>query len=74
MKRLGFNDGWEFSRDDGPFEAVVVPHDAMLGNRRSPDAPAGSASGYYYGARYVYRDRVPKVGVMGRFEKEAAIA
>ena len=55
MKRLGFNDGWEFSRDDGPFEAVVVPHDAMLGNRRSPDAPAGSASGYYYGARYAYR-------------------
>ncbi|MDO4532700.1 MAG: glycoside hydrolase family 2 TIM barrel-domain containing protein [Coriobacteriia bacterium] len=55
MKRLGFNDGWEFSRDDGPCEAVVVPHDAMLGNRRGPDAPAASASGYYHGARYAYR-------------------
>ncbi|MBQ9043417.1 MAG: DUF4982 domain-containing protein [Eggerthellaceae bacterium] len=57
MKRNAFCEGWEFSRDDGPFEAVVVPHDAMLGNRRGSDAPAGSASGYFFGAAYRYRKR-----------------
>ena len=57
MKRTPFNDNWEFARDDAPFAPVVVPHDAMLGNRRDADAPAGSASGYYHGARYRYRKR-----------------
>lgn len=36
-----------------------MPHDAMLGNRRGPDAPAGSASGYFFGASYRYRKRFP---------------
>lgn len=55
MKRTSFCHGWEFSRDDGPFETVVVPHDAMLGNRRGPNALAASNSGYFYGATYRYR-------------------
>ena len=55
MKRSLFTDGWEFSRDGSAFEPVVVPHDAMLGNKRSADAPTGSAGGYYHGARYRYR-------------------
>ena len=55
MKRTGFNVGWVFSRDGGPFGPVVVPHDAMLGNPRTPDAPAASNTGYYTGARYRYR-------------------
>ncbi len=57
MQRVSFCDGWEFARDGGPFEPVVVPHDAMLANRRDADAPAGSASGYYHGARYCYHKR-----------------
>jgi len=57
MKRSGFCDGWEFSRDGSGFSPVVVPHDAMLGNRRDADAPAGSASGYFYGGSSVYRKR-----------------
>ena len=55
MRRTSFCDGWEFSRDNGAFEAIVVPHDAMLGNRRGPDAASGSASGYFFGADYLYR-------------------
>ena len=55
MKRTSFTDNWEFARDDGAFEPVVVPHDAMQGNPRSPAAPSGSASGYFHGARYRYR-------------------
>ena len=57
MQRVSFCDGWEFARNGGLFEPVVVPHDAMLANRRDADAPAGSASGYYHGARYCYRKR-----------------
>ena len=57
MKRTPFSEGWEFSREDDPFAPVVIPHDAMLGNRRGPDAPAGSASGYFFGASYRYRKR-----------------
>lgn len=55
MRRSDFCLGWEYSRDGGPFEAVVVPHDAMLGGKRGPDAPAGSASGYYFGTSFRYR-------------------
>ena len=55
MEKRSFCDGWEFSREGEPFERVVVPHDAMLGNRRDAQAPAGSASGYFHGASYRYR-------------------
>ena len=37
--------------------AVRVPHDAMLQERRSPDAPTGSAGAYFWGGTYTY-DRV----------------
>lgn len=55
MKRNDFCTGWEYARDGGPFEAVVVPHDAMLGGKRGPDAPGASASGYYFGTSFCYR-------------------
>ena len=55
MRRVSFCDGWEFSRNGGAFERVSVPHDAMLGERRGPDAPAGSANGYFFGGVYRYR-------------------
>ena len=55
MKRTDFCSGWEFSRDGGEFAPVTVPHDAMLGARRGPDAPAGSASGYHFGCSCRYR-------------------
>ena len=55
MRRTGFCGNWDFSRNGGAFESVVVPHDAMLGARRDADAPAGSASGYFHGGSYRYR-------------------
>ena len=55
MRRQSFCDGWEFSRNGGPFSPVEVPHDAMIGERRGPDAPAGSANGYFFGGVYQYR-------------------
>lgn len=59
MRRVDFTGGWEFSQDGGPFVPVVLPHDAMLGAKRGPDAPAGSASGYHFGGRYRYRKHFP---------------
>ena len=57
---------------------VRVPHDAMLAERRSPDAPTGNAGAYFHGGIYAYehvlavpRDWANKVvflefeGVMG---------
>ena len=55
MKKTSFNQGWEFSRDGGSWKAVSVPHDAMINERRGPDAPAGSANGYFFGGVYRYR-------------------
>ena len=57
MKRTGFCDGWEFSRNGGAYSSVVVPHDAMLGERRDAQAPSGSTNGYFYGGAYRYRKR-----------------
>ena len=55
MRKVSFCDGWKFSRNGGPFRVVRVPHDAMLDERRGPDAPAGSANGYFFGGVYRYR-------------------
>ena len=57
MKRIGFNDGWRFRRQEEPeecFRSVVLPHDAMIGEERGPKAPGGSGSGYFPGGAYVY--------------------
>ena len=35
-------------------KAISVPHDAMLGEKRSPNAPTGSAGAYFNGGTYTY--------------------
>ena len=35
-------------------KTVSVPHDAMLGEKRSPNAPTGSAGAYFNGGAYTY--------------------
>ena len=48
-------ESWLFYRDDeSEAQAVRVPHDAMLGERRGPDAPSGNAGAYFYGGCYRY--------------------
>ncbi len=54
MKKVDFNSGWYFTREGGKPEAVSLPHDAMQSERRDENAPAGAASGYYYGGVYTY--------------------
>ena len=44
MRSLSFNEGWQFRRialdgeEDAPFKEVTLPHDAMIGETRSPQA------------------------------------
>lgn len=63
MIRTSFNDGWEFrpkinqfaevSGRKAPYRPVAVPHDAMLGEERSPSADGAGA--YFPGGAYEYR-------------------
>lgn len=50
-----FTQGWLFRRgleDSG--SVVDLPHDAMIGERRSADAATANHGGYFPGGRYVY--------------------
>lgn len=51
-----FNVGWEFKRSpNADFQRVTLPHDAMIGEPRSADAPSGFDQGYFAGGSYAYR-------------------
>lgn len=53
-----FNDGWQFRRGSAnATTAVVLPHDAMIGEPRSPQAASGNHGGYFPGGRYTYSRR-----------------
>ena len=57
LQRIELDEGWRFWRSaegDGAPESVRVPHDAMLGERRSPDAETGGAGAYFPGGTYRY--------------------
>ena len=49
-----FNQGWRFRREGGAWENVTLPHDAMITEPRSADAPGGVNSGYFPGGKYEY--------------------
>lgn len=70
MIRTSFNDGWEvrpksdtfaeISGDAQPYQAVSLPHDAMIGQQRAPDSASttkGAAGAYFPGGVYEYRKR-----------------
>ena len=60
MRSLSFNEGWKFRRiarageNDAPFEDVTLPHDAMIGETRSPQAVSAQNSGWFEGRDYEY--------------------
>lgn len=59
MIRKSFNENWFFCKEDnksnprmvGP---IALPHDAMLGEQRSPDGKTGHAGGFFPGGVYIY--------------------
>lgn len=53
-----FNTGWQVRRDsDGAERAVTLPHDAMMWEGRSADAPSGSHEAFFLGGTYRYTKR-----------------
>ena len=54
MNRQSFNAGWFLLRDNGARTAVTLPHDAMIHETRSKDAPGGSGHAYFPGGVYTY--------------------
>ena len=50
-----FNDGWILYRNDSETgERVTLPHDAMVGTPRTPDAPSTGEQGNFAGGSYRY--------------------
>ena len=50
MKKQPFNSNWVCNG-----LPVTLPHDAMIHGERRPDAPSGSAQGYFPAGKYVYK-------------------
>ncbi len=58
MHRTPFNEDWTFYRNDAPTgRPVTLPHDAMIGTERTPDAPSGGEQGNFAGGTYRYEKR-----------------
>jgi beta-galactosidase len=58
MKRMNFNQGWEFQRmSSNEWQVIHLPHDAMLTEKRLPDCANGKNTGYFPGGKYLYRKR-----------------
>lgn len=59
MTLTPLTDGWTLITVDGREQAVTVPHDAMIGEIRSADAPSAAHGAYFSGGRYIYRTALP---------------
>lgn len=73
MKKYDFNRGWTVRKAEAGFfpqdlagEPVILPHDAMIWEKRSPDSPTESAGGWYPGGDYEYR----KIWYVGEAEAD----
>ena len=58
MRQSAFNEGWTFYRDEAQEGIpVTLPHDAMIGSPRRPDAPSTGEQGNFAGGSYRYEKR-----------------
>ena len=57
MKKINFNQDWEFRKENGEVQIVTLPHDAMIHEEREPDSPGGSALAYFPGGKYIYEKK-----------------
>ncbi len=60
MRALPLNDGWSWRHlgTDEEWREVTLPHDAMIGEPRSPLAPSAHNSGWFEGRDYEYARRL----------------
>lgn len=59
MKKQTFNDDWVFYKVSDPDnqQTIRLPHDAMVLEQRSPDAPSKASGGFFPGGNYVYKKK-----------------
>lgn len=58
MKKVDFNKGWTVQKESSDEEwKVNLPHDAMIYEKRSKNAPTTGACGYFYGGKYSYHKK-----------------
>lgn len=62
MKKINFNQNWDFMKDAGGMFAaasepitVDLPHDAMILECRNKDNPSGNGGGFFPGGNPIYR-------------------
>ena len=60
MKKLNFCSDWLYMPNGQTAINVTLPHDAMIHEKRVPDAPSGSAQAYFPGGKYVYEKTFSK--------------
>ena len=69
MRKIDFNSGWMFRKDEEEEKAAVpvrLPHDAMLTEERTLNCHNGDKTGYFPGGKYVYE----KVFELERFNED----
>ena len=58
MQKISFNENWRYSHlGEEKWQAVTLPHDAMLAEPCSADSPGGKNTGWVVGRDYVYEKR-----------------
>lgn len=58
MEKRLFTDNWTFKKKgDAGYVPVILPHDAMIHEKRKPDAEGGGAHAYFPGGIYLYEKR-----------------
>ena len=68
MQKIDWNGGWRFARlEEKELRPVLLPHDAMLAEPRTPDSPGGINTGWFEGHDYRYvRQFTAPAGWQGR--------
>ena len=67
MKRLDFNQDWNFWKEGGEKqEKVNLPHDAMLSEKRDKDNATQSGGAYFAGGNVSLYEEVIYTGRLGK--------
>ena len=58
MRKTDFNENWQYRRLDGKtYSPVMLPHDAMISEERTPQSAGGVNTGWFTGGDYEYVKR-----------------
>ena len=58
MKKIQFNENWNFTAEGKEPRMVTLPHDAMLEGGRAADSPTKTGGAFFKGGRYIYEKRL----------------